>query len=54
MSYNLWKPVSDSNGNAVVLFNQDMGKGVVVMDADTGRVIETATFATVANGGTSH
>ena len=54
MSYNLWKPVSDSNGNAVVLFNQDMGKGVVVMDADTGIVIETATFDTVANGGRYH
>lgn len=54
MSYNLWKPVSDSNGNAVALFTQDMGKGVVVMDADTGRVIETAAFDTVANGGRYH
>lgn len=54
MSYNLWKPVSDSNGNAVALFTQDMGKGVVVMDADTGRVLETAYFDTVANGGRYH
>ena len=54
MSYNLWKPVSDSNGNAVVLFTQNMGDGLVIQDADTGRVIEAVTFDTIANGGRYH
>lgn len=54
MSYNLWKPVSDKNGNAVILFTQNMGDGLVIQDADTGRVIETVTFDTIANGGRYH
>ena len=52
--YNLWKPQSDKNGNAVVLFTENMGSGITVVDADTGRVLETAVFDTISNGGRYH
>ena len=52
----LWKPVSESNGNCVVLLPSNMTgkvKGVTVRGPN-GQAIERGDYSSVANGGREH
>ena len=45
----LWKPVSDSNGNLVILLNRSYGNPKVELLSPDGDVIETGDFAYYSN-----
>ena len=52
----LWKPISDSNGNLVVLMPSEISSEVdsVVIKDKNGNVLETGKFSAIANGGRAH
>ncbi len=52
----LWKPISDSNGNLVVLMPSEISSEVesVVIKDKNGNVLESGKFSAIANGGRAH